>query len=281
MATVDTATPVERPPQMSANPVRRVAETWRPSGGGGASSPGAQRLQLRPHPPDRPRPAAAAARPLRGARADLQHAAAPHPVVFMLGPEANHFITVGHPENFHWRESSFGDLIPLLGDGLLTIDGDYHDRARAIMMPAFHREQIAAAVDGDGGETEAAIEALRPGEIGRRLRLDAQPGDADRDAGAARARSRRGRQGRRRGRALRARARLLRDRLPAAAAARPRLALAEADARRAPSSTRSSSPRSPAAAPPRPRAPRHPQPPGRGARRGRRGASPTARSATR
>ena len=35
-------------------------------------------------------------------------------------------------ENFHWRESSFGDLIPLLGDGLLTIDDDYHDRARAI-----------------------------------------------------------------------------------------------------------------------------------------------------
>ena len=41
-------------------------------------------------------------------------------VVFMLGPEANHFVTVAHPENFHWRESSFGDLIPLLGDGLLT-----------------------------------------------------------------------------------------------------------------------------------------------------------------
>lgn len=23
-----------------------------------------------------------------------------HPVIFMLGPEANHFITVAHPENF-------------------------------------------------------------------------------------------------------------------------------------------------------------------------------------
>src|SRR6266516_3521901 len=54
-----------------------------------------------------------------------------HPVVFMLGPEANHFVTVSHPESFHWRESSFGDLIPLLGDGLLTIDDAYHDRARA------------------------------------------------------------------------------------------------------------------------------------------------------
>jgi len=81
-------------------------------------------------------------------------------VVFMLGPEANHYVTVGHPENFHWRESSFGDLIPLLGDGLLTIDDDYHDRARAIMMPAFHREQVTAALDAMETETAAGIAAL-------------------------------------------------------------------------------------------------------------------------
>jgi cytochrome P450 len=88
-----------------------------------------------------------------------------HPVIFMLGPEANHFITVAHPENFHWRESSFGDLIPLLGDGLLTIDEDYHDRARAIMMPAFHREQVAASVAAMVAEATPAIERLRTGEV--------------------------------------------------------------------------------------------------------------------
>jgi len=81
-------------------------------------------------------------------------------VVFMLGPEANHFVTVGHPENFHWRESSFGDLIPLLGDGLLTIDEDYHDRARAIMMPAFHREQVEAATQAMTIEADVAIDSL-------------------------------------------------------------------------------------------------------------------------
>lgn len=81
-------------------------------------------------------------------------------VVFMLGPEANHFVTVAHPENFHWREGSFGDLIPLLGDGLLTIDDGYHDRARAIMLPAFHRAQLDAAVAAMTAEAEAAIEAL-------------------------------------------------------------------------------------------------------------------------
>jgi cytochrome P450 len=88
-----------------------------------------------------------------------------HPIIFMLGPEANHFITVASPESFHWRESSFGDLIPLLGDGLLTIDDAYHDRARQIMMPAFHREQVAASVEAMIAEATPAIERLRPGQV--------------------------------------------------------------------------------------------------------------------
>ena len=85
-------------------------------------------------------------------------------VVFMLGPEANRYITVEHPERFHWRESSFGDLIPLLGDGLLTVDGAYHDRARRIMMPAFHRERIAASVDVMFEEVGAALGRWRIGD---------------------------------------------------------------------------------------------------------------------
>jgi cytochrome P450 len=84
--------------------------------------------------------------------------------IFMLGPEANTFVTVQHPEKFHWRESSFGDLIPLLGDGLLTIDGAYHDRARRIMMPAFHREHIISSVEVMFEEAGAALTSWRPGQ---------------------------------------------------------------------------------------------------------------------
>ncbi len=122
-----------------------------------------------------------------------------HPVVFMLGPEANHFITISHPENFHWRESSFGDLIPLLGDGLLTIDDAYHDRAREIMMPAFHREQVAASVAAMVAEATPAIERLHPGEtvdiyewmrglamrIAMRALLGLDPDEAGKGAAAA------------------------------------------------------------------------------------------------
>ncbi|HMJ03231.1 MAG TPA: cytochrome P450 [Conexibacter sp.] len=85
-------------------------------------------------------------------------------VVMMLGPEANHFMTVSHASNFNWREGSMGDLIPLLGDGLLTIDGDYHRRARRIMLPAFHRERIAAAHDTIVEEATRALRDWRPGD---------------------------------------------------------------------------------------------------------------------
>ncbi|MGN6255959.1 MAG: cytochrome P450 [Solirubrobacterales bacterium] len=166
MATVDTAPPVARPPQMSGNPVRRVAEDllseWR---GRGKFPPGrmdfswSRTLQVNGDPLPLLLGAYEEFGPIFTLR--LLHS----PVVFMLGPEANHFVTVAHPENFHWRESSFGDLIPLLGDGLLTIDEDYHDRARAIMMPAFHREQIEAATEAMAVEADQAIDALPVGEV--------------------------------------------------------------------------------------------------------------------
>ena len=61
-------------------------------------------------------------------------------------------------ENFAWRNGRMGDLITLIGDGLLTTDGDYHDTSRAIMMPAFHRERVAAAAEVMGEEAEPRLD---------------------------------------------------------------------------------------------------------------------------
>ena len=83
--------------------------------------------------------------------------------VFMLGPEANRFMLVTDREKFRWRDGSLGDLIPLIGDGLLTTDGEYHDRAREIMVPVFHRERIAAAASVMTDEAERALRGWRPG----------------------------------------------------------------------------------------------------------------------
>lgn len=166
MATVDTPAPLKRPRQMSANPVRRIVDDvsaeWR---GRGEFPPGPADFSFaRTHKiAHDPLPLLLGAYEEHGPIFSMRllHIRS----IFMLGPEANHFVTVGHPENFHWRESSFGDLIPLLGDGLLTVDDEFHDRARAIMMPAFHREQVAAMTAAMSAEAEVAIAALPVGEV--------------------------------------------------------------------------------------------------------------------
>ncbi|HEX3242825.1 MAG TPA: cytochrome P450 [Solirubrobacterales bacterium] len=174
MAT-DTATPaevtpphgsVERPPRMSQNPLRRVggdlAAEWRARG---KFPPGDLDLSiLRTHKmATDPLPVLLSAYERFGPVFTLRllHSR----VVFLLGPEANHFVLVSGADNFHWREGSFGDLIPLLGDGLLTIDDGYHDKARATMMPAFHHDQVSAAVDAMAAEAAPLIDSLRPGEV--------------------------------------------------------------------------------------------------------------------
>jgi cytochrome P450 len=50
-----------------------------------------------------------------------------------------------------------------MGDGLLTIDGDFHRRSRLAMLPGFHHERIAASVDVMAQETSRALDQLAPG----------------------------------------------------------------------------------------------------------------------
>jgi cytochrome P450 len=64
--------------------------------------------------------------------------------VVALGPQANHEILVSKASSFRHRDSGMSILIPLLGDGLLTTDGDFHRRSRQIMLPAFHRDRLVA-----------------------------------------------------------------------------------------------------------------------------------------
>jgi cytochrome P450 len=88
-----------------------------------------------------------------------------HNAVFMLGPEANHYMLVSHSSNFLWRDGHMRDLIPLLGDGLLTIDGPYHRTHRKLMLPAFHRERIEAASVSMREEVDRALEQFAPDKV--------------------------------------------------------------------------------------------------------------------
>lgn len=87
-----------------------------------------------------------------------------HNVVFALGPQATHEVLVVKARNFSWREGHLRDLMPLLGDGLLTIDGDFHRRSRRIMLPAFHRDRIAASHTIMEEEVAEALATWRDGQ---------------------------------------------------------------------------------------------------------------------
>jgi cytochrome P450 len=86
------------------------------------------------------------------------------PVVWAIGAEANHQILVSDFDAFQWREGRFADLWPLLGDGLLNSDGDYHRDFRRLMLPAFHRDYVAAVAETMVAEALAAADALRVGQ---------------------------------------------------------------------------------------------------------------------
>jgi cytochrome P450 len=155
---------VAAPPPVSSNPLRRMAEDVR-----------RERAATVPFPPGETR--YSMVRTMRFARdplpmlLELYERHGPvftqrvfhHNVVFMLGPAANHYMTVSHASNFSWREGHLGDLMPLLGDGLLTIDGEFHRRSRLAMVPMFHKERIAAARRTMEEEVDAALAAWHDG----------------------------------------------------------------------------------------------------------------------
>lgn len=60
-------------------------------------------------------------------------------IVYLVGPEANRFVLVNNRQKFSnyigW--SSIFAVVDLLGRGLLSMDGEEHDRHRKMMNPAF------------------------------------------------------------------------------------------------------------------------------------------------
>jgi cytochrome P450 len=85
-------------------------------------------------------------------------------IVFVLGPEANHHLLVSNAQNYSWRQGHYGDLIPLLGDGMLAIDGAFHRLQRKAMLPMFHRERIARSQELMVQEVDDALASWRDGQ---------------------------------------------------------------------------------------------------------------------
>src|SRR6266487_72376 len=85
------------------------------------------------------------------------------PMVMFTTPEAVRYVLVEHAKNFTMREVTQG-LRLLLGDGLLTTDGEFHRRQRRLMLPAFHRKRVESYRDIMIDYTERMLENWQPGQ---------------------------------------------------------------------------------------------------------------------
>lgn len=65
--------------------------------------------------------------------------------IILVGPEANRFVLVEHRDDLRWRAER-DPITRLLRDGLLVVDGDWHDTLRGHMNPAFHRRMLTGYV---------------------------------------------------------------------------------------------------------------------------------------
>ncbi|HEX3271000.1 MAG TPA: cytochrome P450, partial [Ktedonobacterales bacterium] len=63
------------------------------------------------------------------------------PVILFSRPEHVRYFLTEQPRNFTNREFA-GNLTRLLGDGLLTTDGDFHRQQRRLVQPAFHKKRV-------------------------------------------------------------------------------------------------------------------------------------------
>ena len=84
------------------------------------------------------------------------------PMVLFATPEAVRYVLVEHARDFTIREITQG-LRRLLGDGLLTTDGDFHQQQRRLMLPAFHRKRVESYRDAMVTYTERMLQRWQPG----------------------------------------------------------------------------------------------------------------------
>ncbi len=81
--------------------------------------------------------------------------------ILVSHPDDIESILVTHNKNFI-KDRYLQDLQRLLGQGLLTSEGDFWRRQRRLAQPAFHRERIAAYAKQMVRSTERAMESWRP-----------------------------------------------------------------------------------------------------------------------
>ncbi len=85
------------------------------------------------------------------------------PLILCFRPEHIRYILVEHPRNFVKPNRGAFNLRFLLGDGLLTTDGEFHRQQRRLVQPAFHKQRIESYADTMVHLTQDMLDEWQPG----------------------------------------------------------------------------------------------------------------------
>jgi cytochrome P450 len=85
------------------------------------------------------------------------------PIILCFRPEHIRYILVEHPRNFMKPNRGGFNLRFLLGDGLLTTDGEFHRQQRRLVQPAFHKQRIESYADTMVHLTQEMLDEWQPG----------------------------------------------------------------------------------------------------------------------
>jgi cytochrome P450 len=88
----------------------------------------------------------------------------PQTVLMLHHPDLIEAVLVTQQRNFS-KGRFYRLLTPLLGEGLLTAEGDLWRRQRRLAQPAFHRQRVAAYGRTMVAYTERMLAGWRPGEV--------------------------------------------------------------------------------------------------------------------
>jgi cytochrome P450 len=85
------------------------------------------------------------------------------PLILFSRPEHVRYFLTEQPRNFSNREFA-RNLTRLLGDGLLTIDGDFHRQQRRLVQPAFHKKRVDGYATIMVAHTTEMLDRWLPGQ---------------------------------------------------------------------------------------------------------------------
>src|ERR1700738_59127 len=87
------------------------------------------------------------------------------PIVLLFRPEHVRYVLTENPRNFTSREVAEG-LRQLIGDGLLTIDGEMNREQRRLVQSAFHKKRVESYAQTMVQFTEELLEKWQAGTRG-------------------------------------------------------------------------------------------------------------------